>query len=57
MFGGFENALPVELRREQGSNVGEMRTIAACQKEFEFRSEAERMPGGAWCSNLCCSGQ
>lgn len=57
LFGGFENALPIEVRREQGSYVALARAIADGQEEFELWIESPWVSGNAFHLNLRCCGQ
>lgn len=57
MFGGFENALPIEVRREQRSYVDLACVTAACQNEIKLRIKAPWMRRDALCFNLRCCGQ
>jgi len=57
IFGGFENALPIEVRCEQGSYIELARATAACQDEFKLRIESPRVRGDVSCCNLRCCGQ
>jgi hypothetical protein len=57
MSAGLENALPIDVRREQGSYVEPARGIAARQQEFELRIESPRKRGNVIHFNLRCCGQ
>jgi len=57
IFGGFENALPIEVRCEQGSYVELAGVTAACQNELRLRIKTPRVRGDVSCCNLRCCGQ
>jgi hypothetical protein len=57
MFGGFENALPIEVRREQRSYVELACVTAACQNELKPRIKASQVRRDASRFNLRCCGQ